>query len=334
MDTQLNTMDLDPGQYELLISQVDGKTHPVNLKILSAPPRIENLPVVLNQGISIMEFNLKGQRLDLLSRLEVAKGTADLGTPSADQTERKLTLHMAADVAAGTSLALKAYIADRSEPLTFSDAVRIVGPRPRITELRIYQPPNQGVQLENGELPGGAYLSAMMRVEHLQSNSMVKLGCQQAGGNTVTLHLGERSGAVSLQQLAPDQIFLSFDTGVWLNGCLLETTVANGSEGESELYQMGRVVRVPEIDKFERATDDAGGAEDNASLTGQNLETIEKTGWSADQEQVVPGMPLPVPGDGQKQTLQIRIPSPPNRHAQLYVWLRGESKPRVTKIHP
>jgi hypothetical protein len=133
---------------------------------------------------------------------------------------------------------------------------------------------------------------------------------------------------------APDQIFLSFDTGVWLNGCLLGATVANGSEGESELYQMGRVVRVPEIDKFERTTDDAGVGEDNASLTGQNLETIEKTGWSADQEEVVPGMPLPVPGEGQKQTLQIRIPSPPNRRAQLYVWLRGESKPRLTKIHP
>ena len=70
------------------------------------------------------------------------------------------------------------------------------------------------------------------------------------------------------------------------------------------------------------------------SLTGQNLETIEKTGWSADQEEVVRGMPLPMPGDGQKQTLQIRIPSPPNRQAQLYVWLRGESKPRLTKIRP
>jgi hypothetical protein len=334
MDIQVNTIDLDPGHYKLLLSPVDGKTHPVNVKILSAPPKIENLPVVLNQGISTVEFTLKGQRLDLLNRLELARGRAELGAASAGETQRKLTLHMAPDIAAGTSLALRAYTADRSEPLTFSDAVRIAGPRPRITELRIYQPPAQDVQLENGELAGGAYLSAMMRVEHLQSNSVVRLGCEQAGGATVTLHLGERAGPVSLQQLAPEQVFLSFDTGVWLNGCLLDASVANGSEGESELYKMGRIVRVPEIDKFERTTEDAGGGEFNASLVGQNLETIEKTGWSAGQEEVVAVLPLPVPGEGQKQTLQIRIAAPPNRHAQLFVWLRGESKPRVTKIHP
>jgi hypothetical protein len=147
MDIQVNTIDLDPGQYKLLISQVDGKTHPVNVNILSAPPRIENLPVVLNQGISTTEFTLKGQRLDLLSRLHVARGTAELAAASTGETERKLTLHMATDIAAGTSLALKAYTADRSEPLIYSDALRIAGPRPRITELRMYQPPGQDVQL-------------------------------------------------------------------------------------------------------------------------------------------------------------------------------------------
>jgi hypothetical protein len=32
--------------------------------------------------------------------------------------------------------------------------------------------------------------------------------------------------------------------------------------------------------------------------------------------------------------LEIRLPPPPDPHAQLYVWLRGESKARATKIHP
>jgi hypothetical protein len=91
---------------------------------------------------------------------------------------------------------------------------------------------------------------------------------------------------------------------------------------------MGRIVRVPEIERLKVGMDSASG-----SLIGQNLETIEKTGWSADQEEAVEGLPLPAPGEGQKQTLQIRIPPPPNPHAQLYVWLRGESKPRATRIH-
>jgi len=333
MDVQVNTIGLDPGEYKLLISQVDGKTHPMQLKILPAPPRLENLPVVLNQGVSNVEFILKGERLDLLNKLEVARGTADLGPASSAQSVRRLNLHMATDIAAGTSLALKAYTLDRNEPLTFADAVRIVGPRPRIAELRVYQPPEQDVLLDNGELPGGLYLSAMMRVQHLQSNSIVKLGCRQAGGAMLALHLGERSGPVSLQQLAPDQVFLSFDTSVWLNGCELEAAVANGDEGESEVYQIGRIVRVPEIDKFE-TTAEASGSEFSANLIGQNLETIEKTGWSAEQEQNVDNLPLPLPGEGQKQTLQIRISPPPNRRSQLYVWLRGESKPRATKIHP
>ncbi len=146
MDIQVNTIDLDSGRYRLLISQVDGKVHPVNVKILPPPPRIENLPVVLNQGTTAAQFLLRGQRLDLLSRLEVAKGTAELGEAFAGDTVRKVTLHMARDLDAGTSLAIKAYTEDRSEPLTFSDAVRIVGPRPAIADVSVSMPPDQDVR--------------------------------------------------------------------------------------------------------------------------------------------------------------------------------------------
>jgi hypothetical protein len=333
MDIQVNTLDLDPGHYHLLISQVDGKSHAVDLKILPAPPRIDDFPVVLNQGTSSVRFLLKGERLDLLRRIEVARGTAELGVSSPNQIERALTLRMASDIDAGTSLAIRAYIEDRNEPLTFSDAVRIVGPRPKIVEVAIAQPPDQDVRLESGELPGGMYLSAMARVEHLQSNSVVKLGCEQPGAATLTLHLGERSGPLSLQQLAPDQLFLSFDTSLWLNGCLLGATVANGNEGESERYAMGRIVRVPKIDNFELG-EHAGHGEFNAVLTGQNLETVEKIGWTPDHGDPVTALPLPVAGDGQRQKLQIRISLPPDSHAALYVWLRGESVPRATKIRP
>ena len=332
MDIQVNTIDLDPGQYNLQISQVDGKMQPVGLKILPAPPRIDNFPVVLNKGSSTVKFKLKGQRLDLLNRLEVSRGTAELGPPSADLTERRLTLRMAANIDAGTGLAAKAYIRDRSEPLTFSDAIRIVGPRPQVKESKISTPPGQDVELENGELPGGAYLSAMLRVEHLQSNSVVKLDCQEQGGATVNLRLGERVGPVSLQQLAPDQVFLSFDTGVWLNGCALQATVANGSEGESDPHPMGRIVRFPKIESFELSSEDTKSGQTLALLTGQNLETIEKPGWGSEEAELVEGLPLPMPGEGQKQSLQVRLPPVLEPKTMLFVWLRGESKARTIKV--
>jgi hypothetical protein len=334
MDVQVNTIDMDPGQYKLIVTQLDGKTHNVDLKILPAPPRIANLPVVLNQGVSKMEFTLKGQRLDLLKRLELARGSAELGVVSADQTERTLRLKMAKDIAPGTTLALKAYTEDRSEPLTFSDAVRIVGPQPEIVEARVSQPVDQDVQLEGTELPGGMYLSAMMRVRHLQSNSVVKLGCAGQDSPVVSLRLGERKGALSFQQLTADQVFLSFDTGEWVNGCVLGAIVANGSEGESGSYPLGRVVRVPKIEKLEQADTTADANEFRASLTGESLETIEKTGWREDEGVAVAGIPLAVPGEATKQSLEIRLPPPPDPHTQLYVWLRGESKARATKIHP
>ena len=332
MDVQINTIDLDAGDYKLLVSQLDGKTHPIPLKILAAPPTIENLPVVLNQGSSGIEFRLRGQRLDLLKRLEVARGTAQLGPACPNQTERKLSLQMASDIAAGTSLALQAYIQDRSEPLTLSDAVRIVGSRPKIAEVRLSQPVDQDVQLDRGELPGGMYLSAMMRVEHLQSNSVVKLGCEQPGTTGVTLRLGQRSGPLSLQQLAPEQVFLSFDTSAWLNGCVLQTSVANGSEGESDMYKLGRIVRVPKIERFELPASDNGNNL-YATLTGQNLETIERVGWTAVRGELVTDLPLPVPGDSARQSLRILIPAPPETNSPLYVWLRGESQARLTRVH-
>jgi len=326
MDLQLNTVDLEPGAYRLLISQVDAKPHPVDFKILSAPPHIDNFPVVLNEGTTSVDFALKGQRLDLLTRLEVAHATVQLHDAAAGSAERPFTLHIAPGVDAGTSLAMKAYIRDRAEPLTFADAVRIVGPRPRITELRISSPPEQDVQLAPGELPGGGYLSAMLRVEHLQSNSSVELACHRPDAAGVTLRLGDRSGPISLQQLTPDQVFLSVDTSVWSNGCPLEATVINGKEGRSQPYAMGRIVRVPRIEKFEIT-------ESDASLTGQNLETIEKAGWSEEQVETVPDLPLPVPGEGQRQKLQLHLPPPPAPHSPLLIWLRSESQPRMTKAH-
>ena len=101
---------------------------------------INNLPVILNEGASSIGFVLKGERLNLLARLEVAKGTAELAPASPGETERGVTIRIPPGETAGTTFAtIKAFVDNRSQPLTFSDAVRVVGPKPRITGSRDFK---------------------------------------------------------------------------------------------------------------------------------------------------------------------------------------------------
>ena len=90
---------------------------------------------------------------------------------------------------------------------------------------------------------------------------------------------------------------------------------------------------LPGIDNFSLSADPDASDSYRALLTGQNLETIAKIGWAADQGQPVDGLPLPT-GNGQQETLQSHIPPPPDPDVQLLVWLRDEAKPRVTSIRP
>ncbi|HLH43577.1 MAG TPA: hypothetical protein VKV74_11350 [Bryobacteraceae bacterium] len=330
-DLQIDTSSFDPGNYKLIVTQLDGKTHDVPIELLPPPPTLDNLPIAVNQGVSKIDFTLKGQRLDLLKRLEIAKGEVELGPAGPGQEERNAELRISSNLKAGASFDIRAIVQGRSEPLTFSGAVRIIGPKPAIVSISLGQPPARTVPLNQGELPGGALLSAMLNVEDLQSNGSVKLGC--GDGENLILHLGVRSGLLYAQQLTPSQVFLSFDTSRWPNGCMLQATLANGAEGESAPFKVGRVVFLPGIDDFNLSPDSDVGDSYRALLTGQNLETIAKIGWTPDKGQPVDGLPLPT-GNGQQETLQSHIPPPPDPDAKLLVWLRDEAKPRVTSISP
>jgi hypothetical protein len=289
---------------------------------------LANLPIVINEGVQQADFVLKGLRLDLLTRLEVSKGSVQLAASAPGQTERKVTVRMANDLGAGTSLALLAYMDGRSQPLIFSDAIRIAGPRPRITEVTLGRAPNRLIQLAGDELPGGALLSAMMTVDHLQSNSTIKLSCIASNGD-VTAPPAPGAGSVRVQQLTANQVFLSFDSSGWPDGCVLQALVSNGHEGDSAPFRIGRVVLLPAIESFDVTGDSADSF--HATFTGQNLETIEKLGWSPDQSQPVETLPLPIAG-GQKQKLDTSIPPPPDAGTQLFIWLRNETKPRMTTL--
>jgi hypothetical protein len=323
VDVQIDTDALEAGAYELRLTQVDGQARPLPLTVLTPPPAVANFPVRLNQGSEGVSVVLTGERLDQIERIEAPKATIELGEPSPDGRQRPAHVRVSTDVPAGTSLAAKAFWKGRIRPREIADAIRVTNPLPAIHDASVSHEHDTGVELYPGELPGASYLSAILRVSHLQPETIVRLGCEQQNTTTVVLKLGQSYGGVRLQQVAADQLFLSFDTGVWLNGCRLQAVIVN-PEGESAPRHLGRVVRAPKIERVE--------FNGQTALVGQNLETVAMISWTPDAPEVVTALPLPLSAENFKQKLPVCLPAPPEGQGQLYVWLRGEDSPRLARI--
>jgi hypothetical protein len=332
LDVQLNTIDLDPGDYRLTIAQAGGSDRALDVKVLPVPPKILSLPILVNVGDTAKEVTLSGERLDQVTRMEVEKGKIDLG--SGDSFTRKATVHLEPGLPAGSRQDVKLWVKDRALPIVLLDAVRVVGPRPRITESKLSAPEGMDIALHPGELPSGYFLSTMLRVKNLDPASVLKLACASVSEPEATVRVGEQTPQASLQQLSSDQLFLSFDSSAWPSGCVVVARVSNGNDGLSDAFQIGRIIRVPKIESFKLSTEPAGEGFYVGLLTGQNLETVEKTGWDAQHPNAVLGLPTPLPGEGQKQSLKVKMPWPsPMPHAALFIWLRGARQALATTIH-
>lgn len=96
-------------------------------------------------------------------------------------------------------------------------------------------------------------------------------------------------------------------------------------------FVLGRVIRLPHISGFMVTDERLGDSSYAATLTGRDLQLLEKTGWSADSGELMLGIPTPIPGSPREQTLKITVPwPPPSPKAPLYIWLRGENRARLT----
>jgi len=286
----------------------------------------------VNVGDSNKPVDLRGDHLDSVTKLEATKGSIELGPGTS--SERKITLRMPPGLEAGERVALKVYVKDMAQPLVLREAIQVVGPRPRILESKVSAPEGMEVSLYPGELPSGYFLSTMLRVKDVEPGSSVKLGCASGTSTEVAVRIGEQLGGASLQQLAPDQLFLSFDSSAWPSGCIVTARVDSGTDGQSEPFQLGRIVRVPKIENFRLTSEEVAPGLYIGILTGQNLETIERTGWEASHSNLVLGLPTPLPGEGQKQSLKIKLPWPsPAPHAPLFIWLRGTKQALATTVH-
>ena len=138
--------------------------------------------------------------------------------------------------------------------------------------------------------------------------------------------MGEAKEDVKLTRESPDTLFLSFrPESVGQPGCAVMATLITPKSGQSEERKLGAIVLLPKIDSFRLTNEKAGEASYFAALEGQDLETIAKVGWDAQNGTPVDTIPVPVAGAGNKESLRVAIPWPaPAPHAPLYVWLRGE----------
>jgi hypothetical protein len=332
MDIQVATADLDPGQYQLLITQQDGKKHPVDLKLLPNPPKISNLPIIVNHGTVPQHFVLKGERLGLITKLEAKGAVLDLNPPAPNQTERSVTVELKSPPQPGTAIAVSEYMQDRSVPETLSDALQVTGPLPAIVSSKLSLPATLAIRVHPDEFPAGYTLNAVLDVKNIARQSVLRLACADGVGAQAALHIGEQTAHWNLQQLSPDQLFLAFDTGGLPAGCSLQAVVDNGRDGHSAPFSLAHILRMPQIDTFTVSSDPPQNGTRHYQLTGQDLEMIQKLGWDESTGVDVSGMPTPLSGPGLKQEIDINLPDPPTSEASLSVWLRGDKDGRKATV--
>jgi len=149
----------------------------------------------------------------------------------------------------------------------------------------------------------------------------------------LVLHPGDRSTSAQLDFAGEDGLFLSVDPGVvGQSGCQLAATITTESAGSSDPTVLGRIIRLPRIEKFALTEEKLSSTLYAGNLTGVDLQIIEKTGWDPRTGFPAQGIPTAVPGSNpQEQTLKVELPwPPPSPHAPIYVWLRGEATGRLT----
>jgi len=338
LDVDIDTAKLPAGSYCLKLTQTNGSDHDLRFVVHPPNPTLSNLPLRANLGETRQTFALEGtglERIEGISSEGVTWTLAPVASDAQNVHGRKASVKLLPKVKKGDSLDANLKVSDLNSPLKVLDVVQVVGPRPKITGVNESSSQTTDVALRQGEIAAGGPVSFSIRTENAGSNPDFELRCANEGDakKPLSLHPGERTGTAQLDFAGEGILFLSLDPGsVGRSGCQLEAAVTADETGASEPYPLGRVIRLPHIEKFALTDQKKGSDVFLGSLTGQELQVIEKTGWDSQAGYPVQGIPVPAGGDPQNQTLQIELPwPPPSPRAPLYVWLRGETTGRVTE---
>jgi hypothetical protein len=216
-------------------------------------------------------------------------------------------------------------------------AIEIVGPRPKILSVRKSLSGSLGIEIDDDELPAGTATGLVLTVDHLHDAIRPRLELRCEAGElrqSLTLSPGGPASGASLTSAGPGALYLSLDPGaVGYPGCRLSATIIVDPEGRSDPFVLGRVIRVPRLDKFTLSAERVGDASFAGAVEGADLDVIEKAGWDTIHGLPVDSIPTPIPAEHPHQTLRLVLPWPaPAPHAPLYIWLRGETQGRKTAV--
>ncbi|MCX6620479.1 MAG: hypothetical protein NTY38_05280 [Acidobacteria bacterium] len=334
------TVELDPRTmhstvYLLTLTQSDGKRQDVPVRVLPPAPRISNLPVRVNLGEKQQVVVLRGTGLDRVNKL-TAEGVEIELDPKGTAGERKATVRLSDQAQRGALVDAAMAVEGHNNPLPLKEAFRVAGPRPRIDVIQPSLPNDLTVSIRKEELPAGYTVSFAMRLENVVEQPRVNVACAEKDRTLQALSLrpGEQRGTSRVASAGSGMLFLSVDPGdIGQAGCELQATVETDGEGRSDPRVLGKVVRLPRIDALEVTGEKLDETTYAGVLKGQDLETVEKAGWDTNKGLPVRGLPSPVAGDARRQVMSIAVPWPsPAPRSPLYVWLRGETQGRETKV--
>ncbi len=338
LETELDASTLKPGRYLMRLSQLNGTTHDVPVTVLPPAPKIEDLPLRVNLGEPQQTLVLKGTGLNRIEQMTSKGAVWKLGAlpgTGDDLMERDAAVTLAPEVKQGERLDIALKVAGMTAPLQLPGALLVAGPRPRILGVKISFPQEADVALREAEIPAGSSVSFVIQAANLGPQPSVRLQCYNPFDTKAALALrpGIRNGLAELDFAGEDSLYLLLDPGVvGQSGCKLTATLTNHETGTSDPYTLGSVERLPRISKFTLTSQKLGESLYVGVVTGRDLQMIEKTGWTAQTGFPVQGIPTPVPGSAQEQTLRIELPwPPPEPLAPLYIWLRGENAGRLTQ---
>jgi len=335
----LDTDRLDPGLYGLKISQADAEPQVLPLQVHPPLPRLSNLPLKVNLGEESQGLLLEGTGLERIVAMESAKARWELAPapPESEELKRRDVTAFLEDAAQGGELLpITLRVTGLDAPVVLKEALQVVGRRPAIGRANTSFPPKAGLGLRDGEIPAGLPVSFAIEVERLHPLVSLRLGCRTDGRfqSSLTLVPGQPQGATRLDITGKDTLFLSLDPGkLSATDCSLAVVVDNQTTGSSDPHSLGRVVRLPRIERFVLTGKKLRESLYEGVLTGEELHRIAQAGWNETEGRAVVGIPTPFPDDPRKQTLRIALPWPsPEPHAPVFIWLRGEEKGRPTQV--
>ncbi|MGB9605349.1 MAG: hypothetical protein ACPL88_05645, partial [Bryobacteraceae bacterium] len=288
---EVDTGRLRAGDYRLVLVQSGGMTTELPVRIHPPHPRLVGLPLRIPLGKEPVRIELRGSGLSRIQEIRCAGASISLEAGTDGVRPGSLTLRET--VRRGDRLALELVVRDLHKPLVTPDAIHIVGPAPRIRSVKLSLSEDAGVWLAPGELPARGWASATLEVADLEEPFGVKLSCQEESKRLRQEWLRPGAGRpeARVEQIAGG-LFLMLEPGKFGQaGCTLTVIAENDAGGASPQHALGRIVRLPRIEQFTLTDQPAGESAYFGTLTGYDLETIEKTGWDETLGMPVPELP-------------------------------------------